>query len=121
MVISNVPEGNGRGGCGWSLLDSVDQSTATVQSLCRRLGRALYDLGLLEIVGEDWVAAWPDGITLSSLSVRQVDFLVRRLEDISTGRPARRRYRPGPAQLRLFASAEGNYRSVPFGAIRVGQ
>jgi hypothetical protein len=44
---------------------------------------ALYDLGLTDIVGRDWVTAEGEAIEFAQLGLRQADRLVRRLEDLT--------------------------------------
>ena len=49
----------------------------------RRLLRALYDLGLLDIVGRDWVGIGDIGFDFAELSDRASDRLTCALEDIA--------------------------------------
>ncbi|MCD9624233.1 hypothetical protein [Rhabdothermincola salaria] len=66
----------------------------------RRLLLALYDLGVLDLVGRDWVQVVDDGVVFATLSDTQVDRLVCRLEDIAEGRPDPLPC-PGPGQMGL--------------------
>jgi hypothetical protein len=51
--------------------------------LRRRLQLALYDLGLIDIVGRDWVLLDRCGVEFNSLSFKATDRLVRALEDLA--------------------------------------
>lgn len=48
----------------------------------RRLDLVLGDLGLLDLVGREWAHVTDDGALFAPLSERQVDRLLRRLEEI---------------------------------------
>jgi hypothetical protein len=66
----------------------------------RRITRALYGLGILDITGVDWVRITRRGIAFRPLTPKQADKLARYLEDLENG------YRvspikPGPGQYPL--------------------
>ena len=69
--------------------------------LIRRLRVVLLDLGLDGMVPNDWVEPSIDGLSFSSLSLRQADQLVRALEDLATDYEPEVST-PGPDQLSLF-------------------
>lgn len=50
--------------------------------LRRRLQLALYDLGLIDIVGRDWVLLDRSGVEFNPLSFTATDRFVRALEDL---------------------------------------
>jgi hypothetical protein len=66
----------------------------------RRLLRALYDLGLLDIVGRDWVSIGDTGFSFAELSERASDRLTCALEDNARGWENNRpEPQPVPGQL----------------------
>jgi hypothetical protein len=66
----------------------------------RRLLRSLFDLGLLDIVGPDWVVVGDTGFDFAELSDRASDQLTCALEDIARRYEAHRpRPQPIPGQL----------------------
>jgi hypothetical protein len=69
--------------------------------LARRFRVVLLDLGLDGTVPNDWVERSIDGLSFSSLSLRQADQLVRALEDLATDYEPEVST-PGPDQLSLF-------------------
>ena len=60
------------------------EPTVTQLGIIRRLRLALYDLGLLDIVGPDWVRPAGRGFAVGDLSLRAVDALLRRLEQLAS-------------------------------------
>lgn len=71
-------------------------------SLRRRAVLALYDLGLLDVVGRDWcLVGGAGGLEFAPLVGRSADRLVRALEDLAPHVPSRK-VEPGPGQLSLF-------------------
>lgn len=50
----------------------------------RRIVRALHGLGVLDVVGRDWVRIGPDGLDFAPLTPREADRLARRLEDLES-------------------------------------
>jgi hypothetical protein len=66
----------------------------------RRITRAMYGLGILDITGNDWVRITRRGIAFRPLTPAQADRLARHLEDLENGvrvAPAL----PGPGQYPL--------------------
>ena len=61
------------------------EPTQTQHGISRRLHAALYDLGLVDIVGGDWIQPAGDGFTVGDLSLRSADHLLRRLETLLGG------------------------------------
>lgn len=73
----------------------------------RRIVRTLHGLGLLDVVGRDWVRIGPDGLAFADLSPAQADRLAGRLEDLEDGRrPARPTTPPPSAPLFVFPVPE---------------
>jgi hypothetical protein len=67
---------------------------------CRRLRLSLSDLGLLRLVGADWIDADDDHVTFGALDLEQAFRLIGRLKEIASGRPDPVGL-PGPGQLGL--------------------
>jgi hypothetical protein len=63
--------------------------SARAESLCRRLRLALYDLGLTDVVGGDWISADEEGIDFLPLHLRRADRLACHLEDLARSSPVR--------------------------------
>ena len=91
-----------------SVVPPLDPTPSSTQlALCRRLGLALYDLGLDRVVGQNWIAPSGHGIGFSELPLAAADRLVRQFEDLGTS-PSQPWLRPGtsepggPEQLSLF-------------------
>ena len=61
------------------------EPTPTQHGISRRLHAALYDLGLVDIVGSDWIQPAGEGFTVGDLSLRSADRLLYRLETLLGG------------------------------------
>lgn len=64
----------------------------------RRLRRALADLGLDRILGDNWCAIGDDGFDFAHLNARQADQLTCALEDLTQRLIPKPAPRPGPGQ-----------------------
>ena len=58
------------------------EPTPTQTDIYRRLDANLYDLGLLDIVGPDWIHPDGDGFAAGPLSLRAADQLLRRFDEL---------------------------------------
>lgn len=67
----------------------------------RRIGGLLHDIGLLPIVGRDWVRAVPGGLEFGPLDGRAADEWLRFIDALAERTPAPRRSTPGAGQLRI--------------------
>lgn len=67
----------------------------------RRIVRALHGLGLLDVLGRDWVRITPDGLSFGALSATDADRLARRLEDLENGEVPTRSSTPPPDHPRF--------------------
>ena len=63
----------------------ASQPTATQLGICHRLRTVFYDLGLVDIVGGDWIQPAGEGFTVGDLSLRSADRLLHRLETLLGG------------------------------------
>jgi hypothetical protein len=83
-----------------SLLSRVAAWQMRLVPRWRRITRAMYGLGILDITGNDWVRITRRGIAFRPLTPAQADRLARHLEDLENGvrvAPAL----PGPGQYPL--------------------
>ena len=69
--------------------------------LARRLVRALFDLGLDQVLPGGWVSSSCEGLTFGQLTLRQADRLILVLEDVAAEYEPESP-EPGPGQLSLF-------------------
>lgn len=68
--------------------ETIDASAQRAQRLAprrRRIVRALFDLGLIEVVGADWTSVVDAGLEFATLSEEVADRLACRLEDLAAG------------------------------------
>jgi hypothetical protein len=83
-----------------AIVDETATHTTRLTYRRRRLLRSLFDLGLLDIVGPDWVVIGDTGFGFGELSDRASDQLTCALEDIARLHEAHRpRRQPIPGQL----------------------
>lgn len=86
-------------------LDVIVNDIATFETRIgprwRRIVRALHGLGLLDLVGRDWVAITPDGLAFGDLTAAQADRLARLLEDLENGKAPEPSSTPPPDHPRL--------------------
>ena len=72
----------------------------TQRALTRRLNLALFDLGLDEVVPNNWATPTPGGLAFKQLTLRQADRLVRALEDLAADYQPET-FTPGPNEPAL--------------------
>ena len=68
-----------------SIVGDIAEFESRIGPRWRRTVRALHGLGLLDVVGRDWVRITPDGFSFGHLTPAQADRLARRLEDLENG------------------------------------
>ncbi len=68
-----------------SIVANIADFEARIGPRWRRIVRALHGLGLLDVVGRDWVRITPDGLAFAPLTAEVADRLARRLEDLENG------------------------------------
>ena len=73
----------------------------TTTWLAKRLWVATFDLGLSDLLPDNWAIPTADGLSFNPVALRQADRLVRALEDLSRNHEPKRPA-PGPGQLTLF-------------------
>ena len=83
-----------------AIIADVHSASVSYVPQRKRLNRALADLGLLDLLGMNWIELEGDEISFASIDRRTLDALVRRLEDLAPRRSVPSR-RPGPAQPTL--------------------
>ena len=62
------------------IVPETTEPNPTQLGICRRLRADLYDLGLLDIVGPEWIHPDGDGFAVGPLTIRSADQLLRRLD-----------------------------------------
>lgn len=65
-----------------AIVEDIVECETTLSPRWRRTVRALHGLGLLDIVGRDWVRIGPEGLDFATLTPEQADRLACRLEDL---------------------------------------
>ena len=73
--------------------------------LIRRLKLVLFDLGLDASVPGHWITPVSEGLDFGTLTIKQGDELIRRLEDLAADRRVLASS-PGPGQLSLFGNGQ---------------
>jgi hypothetical protein len=69
------------------ILEAVAVRERHAAFLNKQLRLAFYDLGLLDLVGRDWVRIGADGFEFGPLEDKQVDKVLARLRDLAERRP----------------------------------
>ena len=81
-----------------TIVGEIADYETTMGPRWRRIVRALHGLGLLDVVGRDWVRIGPDGLEFAELTPTQADRLARRLEDLEGGLAPVRSTTPPPSE-----------------------
>lgn len=69
--------------------DTPPDGQGDLSAFLRRYRLALFDVGILDLVGTEWISAGGSRIRFSSLDLRQADKLLRFFEDLGSARPKR--------------------------------
>jgi len=68
-----------------SIIGDIADHEQRIGPRWRRIVRALHGLGLLDVVGRDWVRITPSGLAFAEITAADADRLARRLEDLEDG------------------------------------
>ena len=83
-----------------AIVEAVSTASTQFVPQRKRFNRALADLGLLELLGTEWLGLDDDTVTFHGIHHRRLDALVRRLEDIAAALPVVLPV-PGSGQLEI--------------------
>lgn len=86
-----------------AIVGAVFASQTSFVPLRKRANRSLHDLGMVRLLGTDWIDIDGDRVVFGSIDLRTFERLVRLLEDLEPS--VELAPQPGPGQLQLLFPA----------------